>query len=757
MGETCRYTHTGDFISDWECPHPATDGDFCLFHTKSTISRGEISDFSENDPERQEDGSIPAYGARAEKIPIDASTYPIDLREAETGITASETGDVSGFDLSGATLNRVDLAHTRITGDALLHGATIKELRLNQARVEEQFVCTDATVEKLSADGARFEMVCDFQRVTITDKCRLNGIYVDGILSLTESFIQCPLLLNKSTIQGDFGLADSTLQKQVLAEHLQVYGTCNSVGIVAEGVVTFRRSEFKDIVDFSDAKFRSEARFDMTTKFHGEVQFNNAEFVRRARFASAQFRAQADFNNVLFRDVASFSGAQFDSTVSFGQQAEFTEQANFDRARFNAGAVFDTAKIASGKFTAATCAGVLSIKNAKTGTLTLSDMELGNFECRQTTCNGRLQFEDAVISGNIDLSFSIFDGSVVLRGTSIRGDFSAINTTFEDELDCRETIISGIFRISSTENDPRRSSKTNIDGGSIKGGAGFVYADIETLIIEGIELNNPLFAEGGQFSHVMIDFANGSSAVVRLKNAEIQSGTISPPDHGNVNFDLEQAVLGPVTLESGSDTAAPLNSYWISRVEFQGFRFTEHRELLESHDWQLHGAPSEMSLSPTDLEVTYLAAKNGANEVGARNAAGEFFKQELRHRRQDHRNSISVTEFKSSFKPAIAWCSNKILDMTAVYGESPSRVFATAVLSIVAFSGFSLMLDPATLNISTLIQRTLLSIQAFTAFIFGQPEVPATVSLQFLTAIQAFLGAFLVGLFIFSLTRSVSR
>ncbi|MFB6224416.1 MAG: pentapeptide repeat-containing protein [Haloarcula sp.] len=721
------------------------------------VTRTALTDFLNNVAERGDDGTIPAVGACAETIPIDAATQPLDLREAEVSIAAAGTGTVKGFNLAGATLDEVDLTHARVIGDAVLTDATIGELHLDQARIEERFICTGAEMGTVTADGARFEMVCDLHNTIITDECRLNEVHVDGILALTESEVDCPLFLNKSIIHGDLGITGTTLRGQVLAEHLRVHGECNAVDLTAAEVISFRRGEFDDIVDFSGAKFQSEARFDMNTTFRGEVRFDDADFQRQARFAGTHFNSQADFNAVTFNDVATFAGAQFSDAVAFGQQTEFNTRADFTRVTFDAAALFDTARIQSAEFTNAVCEDVLSLKSAQTGSLTLTEASLGNFDCQEIDCDGRLRLEDAVVEGTIDFSSSTFVDSVILHSASIDGNIDATDASFGDELDCRETVVAGTVRLTATENDLRCDSSADSGEAMIEGCAGFSGSELDTLVLAGAVVKGTVLAERAHIDSGTIAPGEESETTIQLTGTTVRTGTLAPPETGAVQFNLRQTVLGDVTLEPGPDSTSPLAPYWIVRAEFDGFRFTEHRELLVAEDWRLHGAPAEASLSPTDLEVTYLAAKNGANQVGARNAAGEFFKRELRNRRRDYRSGISTGSFRSRLKAGLAWGTNKTLDVTAVYGESSSRVIATAVLTIGAFSALSLLLEPTSLGISPIARRTLFSTQVFTAFIFGQPEVPTTELFQWLTAIESFLGAFLIGLFIFALTRSVSR
>lgn len=759
MSDTCEYSHTGTLVTGWECPHPPEAGSRCPFHTESDISKAELSRFTEAEAVRADDGTVPAIGAVAETIPADASAHPLDLREASTAVVAVGTEVTNGLDLSGAALDRVDLRRTTVRGDLRLVAAEVGEVRLDQARIKKEFDCSGATVERFVADGGRFEMMCDLHGVDVTGTCRMVESHVGGILELTDSTVAGPLLLNNSVVESNVGLAGGEFRDRLIAEHVHVRGTCNAVDSVVRGTVTFRRSEFRDVVDFSRSTFESEVRFDVGTTFEAEARFDEVRFKRRARFSGASFGAQTEFTDARFGDIASFTGANFDDAVSFGERTVFDGRAEFNGVTFRGPATFDTATFGTAVFDSVQSTDSISFENAQAGTITLTGAAVDEVNCRHLRCDSRLRLEDATVDGEVDLSYGRFSESVILRGTTVSGGVTCVGTTLRDEFDCREADVSGTIELTGSDTDSLPTSDADPDDYQVvlDGHAGFAGATVGSLVVDGVRLTHPVVAEELRVDRIVVAPEAGSTTVVDLTDATLDAGTLDHPATGTVRYDLEGTLLGDVTLSPGPDEAAPLEPYWIVRTEFDGFKFSDHRAMLTASDWRIHGSPPGDQVSLVAREMTYLAAKNGANQVSDRDAAGEFFKRQLRSRRGRYRDAALSGRPRERVRAAAAWVANGVLDLTAVYGEAPSRVFVSSVVTVVLFSVASLLMARAELSGAALIRRTLFSIQAFTAFVFGQPEVPATFLIQWVVALEGFLGAFFTGLFIFALTRSVSR
>jgi uncharacterized protein YjbI with pentapeptide repeats len=176
-----------------------------------------------------------------------------------------------------------------------------------------------------------------------------------------------------------------------------------------------------------------------------------------------------------------------------------------------------------------------------------------------------------------------------------------------------------------------------------------------------------------------------------------------------------------------------------------------------------------------ELEATYLDAKNGADLVGDLTAAGKFFYHQLCYRRkhwahaavhgeaEEVRNtSKSATDISPSKRiwHATKWARNAILFATTGYGERPFRVVTASVGIICAFGVlyWQLFAFPfAEPENPLLIDYIIFSIQSFVAFLIGMIPQSAPWPVRVASAIEGFIGAFFVALFVFTLTRRIHR
>ncbi|MCU4741340.1 pentapeptide repeat-containing protein [Natronoglomus mannanivorans] len=166
--------------------------------------------------------------------------------------------------------------------------------------------------------------------------------------------------------------------------------------------------------------------------------------------------------------------------------------------------------------------------------------------------------------------------------------------------------------------------------------------------------------------------------------------------------------------------------------------------------------PNYRNPSTRDLEYTYLLAKNGANEIHDNDSSSMFFIREMQQRRTRHRElAVSTDGYRDKLHHGINWTKNSILWWSAGYGERPSRVISTSVVLIGFFSLLYYAVSP-TLYENPL-NYAVLSIGSFVTLIIGSVgDIPVT-SINLLSQIQAFIGAFLIAMFVFTLTRSIHR
>ncbi|RNJ26374.1 hypothetical protein [Halosegnis longus] len=134
-----------------------------------------------------------------------------------------------------------------------------------------------------------------------------------------------------------------------------------------------------------------------------------------------------------------------------------------------------------------------------------------------------------------------------------------------------------------------------------------------------------------------------------------------------------------------------------------------------------------------------------------------------------NRSLAADSEQKALNEPLVpvlyAYVANKFFDLIAEYGEKPQRVIGYSILVVIAFAGaFGGIWGPAGFDTGgtapyeqPILGYVIVSLASFTAFVMGGSTIIAAPLLRFVALVEAFLGAFLVGLFIFALTRSVHR
>jgi hypothetical protein len=169
--------------------------------------------------------------------------------------------------------------------------------------------------------------------------------------------------------------------------------------------------------------------------------------------------------------------------------------------------------------------------------------------------------------------------------------------------------------------------------------------------------------------------------------------------------------------------------------------------------------PTDVDGTHGAVESTYLRARRGADAVGDTVAAGEFYMQELKARRKGHRERVRGRE--GSGGAVKDYVSNWVLWVTTGYGERPSHVFGSSVVVVagfaVVFGSFDTLIGPIESPVYRgVIGYLLLSFESFIAFVLGGAAVESRL-VRLLANIEGFLGAFLIGLFVFTLTRSIKR
>lgn len=244
--------------------------------------------------------------------------------------------------------------------------------------------------------------------------------------------------------------------------------------------------------------------------------------------------------------------------------------------------------------------------------------------------------------------------------------------------------------------------------------------------------------------------AKRGTVTVNCTGVETVSGEI---ETGNrISYNLTDATVGDLTLSNPEH----VTSLQFRDTRFDGFRFDLMKSELRDNGWQLHEPENEDELSPEQLENLYLRAKNGAKEIGATAAAAKFFVREMRYRRASHRRRILTdNSILDKGRAVVSWSGNIILSLTCGYGERPLRPLAFSVVVIFVYAALFALAD-ASISYSTPHGYLIFSVEGFVSLLVGQPETTDG-TLSFLIVSESFIGAAMIALLVFTLTRSVSR
>lgn len=471
------------------------------------------------------------------------------------------------------------------------------------------------------------------------------------------------------------------------------------------------------------------------TTFTAECAAADATFKSGADFQGAEFRERIRLENATFRGPTNFHAVEFDETADF-EWADFAGPVDFARADFEEDAIFTGIRVAS----------KASFDAVRVG---------GKADFRATRFGGRAVFHDAR-----------FEESATF-GKPTESDRSTVEVQYHGGRRPTESVFEfeGVL-----EHVPRRSAspgeKRVVSDDEPHFGDEIAFVDAE--FVEEVRFESAVFAESPSFRDAsfrdLVAFREPTVAagVIDLRECEIPNGVFGQRDDGTVVYDLESATLGDVRVQGGK--ASPFEHCRFVHTRFEGFDFGKYRDSVAAANWQIHTTIDELDREPLsrgDLEATYLKAKNGANAVGDNKAAAEFFRQELHYRRDGYRKRFSEADtLRDRLLSATRWMANVLLDVSSGYGARPSRVILFSLTIVLWYTPLFWLLRPeepyGSLPVPGL-GYLLLSFESFmTGVRFGGANLESPI-VRFISESETFIGAFMIGLFVYTLTRSIHR
>lgn len=413
--------------------------------------------------------------------------------------------------------------------------------------------------------------------------------------------------------------------------------------------------------------------------------------------------------------------------------------------------------------------------------LNLTGSTIGTFEGHNTEFGGRLECRNVTIE-NCRVESAQFRERTVFNQTQFsRANF--FNTVFDERAIFADCSFTGYSLFKNTDfhhtvdfSRTEWANKSTFSKSTFQRSAKFEEITVESHLT----ISNSDFLS--DVSIKLTEIKPEDTITIDLTGSVISCGELRTPNSGEMRFDLTDTTLGDVRLLGSSPI--DLTQYRFINTSFDGFDFSEYTEGLINLNWYLHtmddGLPlsggsaawssdqddnhqdpegfenlgSEAntdSISPGTLRSTYLRAKNGAKAVGDDTASAEFFLREMKFKRKVHFEKFRTDR---SLKGLQDWISNWLYNVTAGYGERPGRTFIMSVIFIFLFANVYALRSPVNYSAGHVFEYLEFSIQAFVALVLG---TPSTTLFPGLAAAEAFIGSFMIALFVFTLTRSIHR
>lgn len=708
-----------------------------------------------------------------------------------TRFQAATFGERAVFDSAGFSGSKLVFDGAECTGTASFRGAVFG------AGADFSRTAFD--------DGARFD------RATFGgDEVTFGGVRFGDDTTFTGSSFNATPGFTSATFCGAASFDDVTFGGQQAVFDATEF----------EGRATFERTWFEAGADFTAATFGTPKGpdegevspvFELVQHTGGVLTFEDALFRAGAVFDKARFEGrEVDFSGTVFDGAGTADGI----AAGFVDCRFDTDRALYDRASFHYGDVDFESTVFHGCTVSFTDVGIYGLESESRSTcfagvavhdgllemrglisaderfeLTERGEQFAEFGFPERRIVEMIREEDGVQKRDIrpeggDDDDDAIDIQGILEEYSLHEDDPLLMATLDHLEAVGLATADGQMPTTPVASTPvgRTEAEVTLDVLAPDDGAG-------SVTLRGVRelLDRGLVRRERQRSDTPVDLTGAHIEAGRISQPGAEAKAGATADGGaafTTIYQLRKSVIGKVHLDARDDQTA-FECFEFQETTFDGFEFHDHKDELRANQWTLHrtvndeeqalswpnralkrlflsspvSAATSERFSPRELESTYLKAKSGADQVGDNSVASAFFQKELQHRRRHHRQQVGASV--SGMKSLYSYVANLLLGVTSGYGERPGRVIVFSLLMVGLFGlVFQLAWDLGSATrpdqYAGLAGALLLSFESFTTLVLGGGTVD-DVLVRYIAYGEGFTGAFLIALFVFTLTRSVHR
>ncbi|BBM82015.1 potassium channel family protein [Candidatus Uabimicrobium amorphum] len=508
-------------------------------------------------------------------------------------------------------------------------------------------------------------------------------------------------------------------------------------------------------------------------KFHSAVIFKNCKFKDRAIFGHCEFKTlmscqdcvfyeDAVFDKAQFQEQAYFWGSQFKHKVSFNH-ASFTIEAHFDKCDFRDSVQFEHAhfKGQDASFNYITTQLNINFSHIKCDCF---------FACRKSTIDGELNFKDADFHGEVDFQDSELRGKSIFENAQFhqRTNFSYVqfmNAAFFYGCSFAQvTFLNAQFHgevLFNLDSHTRRSLDNNDE---IRAAQFHDHSDFTNVrfhkraIFEQVLFDKQshfascFFGEQANFIGITVkDYICFDSVYCNQEfsavNAQLKTITFN---YANINRRLD---LSDATLEQLSFYKAAVDLIVIEKEQMR-------RKLI-------HEDPQQPSYDKCAEE--YLLLKESFFQRGLHDEEDwAYFK--FRQAKRKYRTKKNLQQFsEASFVRKLFYLSKLplslferiLIDRATGYGTRPLNITIVAISFILFFGAIyssfpDTLVKPPSMPFG-FAQAVYFSFATFTTMGFGDIQPRLDTIMPYVVSTEAFLGLFIMTLFVGTYTRKIIR
>lgn len=577
---------------------------------------------------------------------------------------------------------------------------------------------------------------CSIAKLDLSDK------EIPGPVSITECHIGQLNLIN-TTILGVACFDHSVFLDRVLAGWESLHAKTGAATF--RDRVSFNHSVFQGKALFSGAKFGSISSF-MNAVFQQEVYFYDAHFQEQVFFMKTRFQKIAYFRNATFGVEGHFDQCEFQEDVTFENAKFLDKEASFNHVVFDGDLNFlDTQFQGYLAFRKTIVQGEVDFKRA----LFQQDADFQDSQFKS-----KISFRDAKVQSKISFLHTIFSGLASFLATQFQ-DASFLNAQFHDE---------ALFNY---DRHTRASLNEASTAAHFAGCADFTNvrflkrAVFEQIVFEkSAVFANAYFGEQASFIEAKFQgpacfnnvYCNQELSAIAASFGEITL------DHANINrrLDLTDAAFCAISFYKASVDLIMVEMAQIRRKLInerpKNFQYERAQEeyLILKESFQQRGLAEEEDWSYRKFRQM------------KRKATSHAAKNRILRKTQNGSFIGALWRLFSNFMERI------IVDRGTGYGTQPMNI-AIVALSIIALFGYIYSQFPEEFVIDQpvnaiqagptlgLAQSIYFSFSTFTTMGLNNLQPKLDSPICYCTGIEAFLGIFLMTLFVGTYTRKIIR